>query len=72
MEMTLEDFKTGWFGLQVGLTDAEIDKLLQHLSDLKKTKGHFHIRSDMEGSGGVGDVEFFWAKPSNKSGYSIE
>lgn len=67
MHITLEDFKTGWIGLQIGITDAEIPVLIERLLDLQRSRSHFHLRSDFTGSGGVGDVEFYWAEPDAAS-----
>lgn len=64
MNINIENFKTGWFGLFVGLKEKDIDQLILNLNWLKenkkvKTKNHFHIRSNYEGNGGIGDVEFY-------------
>jgi len=73
MEITLEDFKTGWFGLSIALTDEDIARLIQHLEQLRTSKDHFHIRNNtFEGVGGIGDVEFSWASSTTNVGYSIE
>lgn len=57
MYASLEDFKTGWYGVSLALTRSDIDRLIDALTTLKSTKGHFHLRSDFQGSGGIGDVE---------------
>jgi hypothetical protein len=72
MNVTIEDFKTGWFGLQVGITDAEIPVLIERLRELQRSRGHFHLRSDFSGSGGVGDVEVFWSEQTTPQGMKIE
>ncbi|MEO5715310.1 MAG: hypothetical protein ABIT37_17665 [Luteolibacter sp.] len=72
MHIKLEDFKTGWVGLQVGITAAEIPVLIERLRDLQRNRSHFHLRSDFSGSGGVGDVEFFWAEPDAAPNLNIE
>jgi len=59
MRVEIEDFKTGWFGLTVGIKSSEVDLLLNALKKLKKTDGHFHMRSDYKGNGGVADIEFY-------------
>jgi hypothetical protein len=71
MHITLEDFKTGWFGLGVGITDAEIPVLIERLRDLQRSRSHFHLRSDFTGGGGVGDVEIYWAEPGEASNLKI-
>jgi hypothetical protein len=63
MNIALEDFKTGWFGLRIGITDAEIPVLIKRLQDLQRNHAHFHLRSEFKGAGGVGDVEIFWVEP---------
>jgi hypothetical protein len=72
MQIKLEDFKTGWFGLQIGIIDAEIPVLVERLQELQKSRGHFHIRSDFSGSGGVGDVELFWSENASTQVMKIE
>ncbi len=59
MRVEIEDFKTGWFGLTVGIKNSEVDLLINALKKIKNTKGHFHFRSDHNGSGGVADIEFY-------------
>lgn len=60
MNIEIEDFKTGWFGLHIGLSPEDIDKLIKRLELIKQSpERHFHIFSDYEGSGGVGDIEFY-------------
>jgi len=58
MYVELDDFKTGWYGLNISLRSDEIDVIIEHLINLKKDNSqHFHISSDYEGDGGVGDIE---------------
>ncbi len=60
MHVTIENFKTGWYGISIGIKEAEIDRLIDGLRGLKKNKDeHFHARSDYDGDGGVGDIEFY-------------
>lgn len=60
MYVELEDFKTGWYGIGIGLREKEIDILIEQLIRLKADKKqHFHISSEFEGDGGVGDMEFY-------------
>ena len=60
MKIQIEDFKTGWFGISMGIKKSEIDILIEGLTNLKKnTAQHFHVRSNYEGKGGVGDIEIF-------------
>ena len=59
MKADIEDFKTGWYGITLGLNDAEIDQLINTLVALKKEKTHFHFRSEFKGEGGIGDIELY-------------
>jgi hypothetical protein len=59
MNVTLEDFGTGWFGLSCGLKQNEVDFLISSLENLKKNPDqHFHAHSKFEGKGGIGDIQF--------------
>lgn len=61
MNVALEDFKTGWFGIQVGLTDSDITLLIERLQELRQNHSHFHFRrDDLTGATGVADVELYW------------
>jgi len=58
MNVSLEDFGTGWFGLSIGLKQREVDLLIHSLRQLKEDPtGHFHAHSRFEGEGGVGDLQ---------------
>lgn len=59
MKVEIEDFNTGWYGLTVGIKKTEGAELISALRKLENENGHFHIRSDYDGSGGVGDIEFY-------------
>ena len=59
MHVEIEDFKTGWYGLTIGLKKNEINQLISALKALQKKDNHFHIRGDYNGPGGVGDIEFY-------------
>jgi hypothetical protein len=57
MHAQLEDWKNGWYGLELRLSRAEIDSLTRSLELLKKDPDqHFHISSDYAGAGGIGDI----------------
>lgn len=60
MRADIENFKTGWYGITIGMKTQQIDCLIAALEKMKSTQSHFHLRSDFEGSGGVGDIEFCW------------
>ena len=72
MQARLEDFATGWFGLQIGLSDKDIALLIDNLNALRDSKGHFHARSDFTGTPGIGDIEFYWAESGTGSNLVIE
>jgi len=60
VRVNLEDWKNGWFGLTMGISVDEIDRLIALLGALKSDpEQHFHIASDYKAAGGVGDVEVF-------------
>ena len=72
MDAKLNNFQTGWFGLELGLTDADIEALIEKLEALRKNKAHFHARSAFQGQGGLGDIEFYWTESSAADGLSFE
>ena len=72
MQVKLEDFATGWFGLEIGLSDREIAQLIDKLNTLRSSKGHFHARSDFSGTPGVGDIEFYWVESGSGSNLVLE
>lgn len=60
MNVTLDDWKNGWFGVELGLAPEEIDALVAHLLKLKADSDqHFHITSKHDGPGGIGSIEVF-------------
>ena len=53
MHTELEDWKNGWYGVQLGLTTKEIDVLIARLQMLKvEPDQHFHLSSTYQGGGG--------------------
>lgn len=60
MHTKIEDWKNGWFGLELGIAAHEIDSLIAQLTMLKSDHDqHFHISSDYKGAGGVGDIMIY-------------
>jgi hypothetical protein len=58
MRSKLNDWKNGWFGVELSLKKEEIDRVISLLQMLKQEPDqHFHLSSDGKGSGGVGDIE---------------
>lgn len=59
MLVEIENFNTGWYGINISIRKNEIDVLIKQLKKLKDSEEqHFHISSDYEGEFGVGDIEF--------------
>ncbi|WPD23156.1 MAG: hypothetical protein SD837_01060 [Candidatus Electrothrix scaldis] len=60
MYVDIEDWKNGWYGIELGLARAEIDELISLLQMIKDDPDqHFHISSEHQGEGGVGDIEVY-------------
>ena len=58
MNVKLEDWNNGWFGISMGIDSDEVDRLIELLEMIKEDSDqHFHISSDYKGTGGVGDIE---------------
>jgi hypothetical protein len=72
MQVSIEDFKTGWYGVQIGISESEIPLLINRLKTLQETQGHFHFRSNYEGKGGVGDIEIYWVEKQTPKNMAIE
>ncbi len=65
----LEDWKNGWYGVQLGISVEEIGVLIERLTALKaEPDQHFHLSSTYEGDGGLGDITIYVqdaSEPSN-------
>ncbi len=72
MQSEIEDFKTGWYGISLGVKSDEIDQLIAALQKMKKEKTHFHFRSDFEGTGGIGDIELYYQANDQGSNLTID
>ncbi len=60
MKSKLENFGTGWFALQLGISSSEIELLIDALLSLKESKhGHFVIASKGGGAGGIENIEIY-------------
>ena len=60
MHSTIEDWKNGWYGVELGLAKEEIEDLIKSLQFLCNNTGqHFHLTSEYKGSGGLGEVTFY-------------
>ena len=59
MFVETEDYKTGWFGINISIRRHEKDVLIERLKQLKNNENqHFHLTSDFTDDGGVGDIGF--------------
>jgi hypothetical protein len=57
MRSQLNDWKNGWFGLELAMSPEEIEGLIVLLQDLLADPDqHFHISSEYEGTSGLGDI----------------
>jgi hypothetical protein len=72
MQADLDDFKTGWYGILLGLNANEIDELIAALHELKKHETHLHLRSEFEGEGGIGDIEIYFKKDQGNNNMVLE
>lgn len=72
MRVKLEDWKNGWVGIDLAIDRDELDQLVHLLSLLKANPDqHFHLTSDYEGEGGVGDITICVQQPEDKSNMAI-
>jgi len=68
MHSKLADWKNGWFGVELGLTEEEIDHVISLLEMLKKDPDqHFHLSSDYKAAGGLGDLLVYVQAPKEVS-----
>lgn len=59
MNVTREDFESGWTDISIGLKPNEIDQLIALLQSLKEDPTtHFHIGSEFKDESRVSDIEF--------------
>jgi hypothetical protein len=64
MHSKLEDWKNGWFGVELGILPDEIDRFIELLQTLRaEPDQHFHLSSDYKESGGVGDITLYVQSP---------
>ena len=60
MRGEIENWNNGWYGVSLGLSVAEIDRLVSLLTNIRSNpEQHFHISSDRSGAGGLGDIEVY-------------
>jgi hypothetical protein len=72
MRGEIEDWNNGWFGVSLGLSIAEIDRLIELLTNIRNDpEQHFHISSNYAGSGGLGDIEISVAEAGSINNMSV-
>ena len=60
MRAEIENWNNGWFGVSLGLSSKEIDRLIALLTKIRNDPDqHFHISSDYAAAGGLGDIEIY-------------
>lgn len=60
MRVQLEDLKTGWYDVSLGLKKKDIVKLVGLLNTLSNAPDqHFHLASNYKGKGGISDIEIY-------------
>lgn len=65
MRGEIQNWNNGWYGVSLGLSVPEIDRLILLLTRIRGgSEQHFHIRSDYSGSGGLGDIEVYVTEAS--------
>jgi len=67
MKAEIEKYKTNWYGIILGISSKEIDKLILALKQLKEDQDHFHLRSNFEGDGGIADLEIYFLENEDNS-----
>ena len=60
MHAKLNNWNNGWFGVELGIRRAEIDRVIALLQMIKADpEQHFHLSSDYKADGGLGDLEIY-------------
>lgn len=58
MHSKINDWKNGWFGVELAIRKEEIDPLIELLKMIKDDPDqHFHLSSSYKKEGGLGDIE---------------
>ncbi len=73
MKVNMNDFGTGWFGVEVGVKKEEIDQLIKLLSELKEGHfDHFTIANKSETQpSGIENFEIFLIDKRNEDNMQI-
>ncbi len=72
MNVDLRDLGKGSFDIGIGVTSADIDRLIDGLQALKQRRGHFHIRSDYSAEHGIEDIEISWIEDDSPKNMTID
>jgi len=68
MHSKLNDWNNGWSGLELRIRAEEIDLLISLLRMIKADpEQHFHLSSNYNGAGGIGDIEISIQPPEESS-----
>ncbi len=72
MHGKIENWNNGWYGISLGLSFVEIDRLISLLTELRSDpKQHFHISSNYSGPGGLGDIEVYVVEAGSTSNLQL-
>ena len=72
MFVDMENWKNGWYGIGIGLEPNEIDSLIELLQMIKNDQEqHFHLSSEFDGEGGVGDIEIYIKEEKTKNNMKL-
>jgi hypothetical protein len=57
MRAEIEDWKNGWFGIELGIGAEELNRFIELLRMLEREPDqHFHIFSDYKGADEIGSI----------------
>lgn len=72
MQVEIEEWKNGYYGISIGIDPNEMDEFIELLKMIKEDHDqHFHIRSNSNGTGRVGDITFFTTGKDEKHNMSL-
>ena len=72
MHGEIKNWNNGWYGISLGLSISEIDRMIALLTKLRSDpEQHFHISSDYSGDGGLGDIEIYVAEAGSQSNLQL-
>ena len=72
MQMLLEGPKEGWVNVDVMLSPDEINELISLLEMIRDDPDqHFHLNSDFQGPGGVGQITFSQSEPGDEGNSTL-